>query len=147
MKPLIIDYKLPLTDQNVNEIDLEIVSVAPIRTVFRDKCFMETVFSKIIRREIPATIVYEDDLSLAFLDISPKAPVHVLIIPKKPIESLEHVQEEDLPLVAHLYAVVKKVAAISGVADSGYRIVINCGREGGQEVPHLHLHLMGGKQL
>ncbi len=108
---------------------------------------METVFSKIIHREIPATIVYEDDLSLAFLDIYPKAPVHVLIIPKKPIESLEHVQEEDLPLVAHLFAVVKKVAAISGVADSGYRIAINCGKEGGQEVPHLHLHLMGGMQL
>jgi len=108
---------------------------------------METIFSKIIRREMPSTIVYEDDLSLAFLDISPTAPVHVLIIPKKPIESLEDVKEEDLPIIAHLFLVVQKVAAISGVAESGYRIVINCGKEGGQEVPHLHLHLLGGKQL
>jgi len=108
---------------------------------------METIFSKIIRREIPATIVYEDDLSLAFLDIFPKAPVHVLIVPKKPIESLEDVKEEDLPIVAHLFLVVQKVAAISGVAESGYRIAINCGKDGGQEVPHLHLHLLGGKQL
>lgn len=108
---------------------------------------METIFSKIIRREIPATIVYEDDLSLTFLDISPTAPVHVLIIPKKPIESLEDVKEEDLPIIAHLFLVVQKVAVISGVAESGYRIVINCGKEGAQEVPHLHLHLLGGKQL
>jgi len=108
---------------------------------------METIFTKIIRREIPAKIVYEDDLSLAFLDITPKAPVHVLIIPKKPIESLEDLQPEDLPTIAHLFSVVKKVAEIKGVAKSGYRIVINCGKEGGQEVPHLHLHLLGGKQL
>jgi len=108
---------------------------------------METIFSKIIRKEIPAKIIYEDELSLAFLDIAPKAPVHVLIISKKPIESLEDVQPEDLPIVAHLFSVVQKVAELKGVAKSGYRIVINCGKEGGQEVPHLHLHLLGGKQL
>jgi len=108
---------------------------------------METIFSKIIRKEIPAKIVYEDELSLAFLDIAPTAPVHVLIIPKKPIKSIEDLQPEDLPIVAHLFSVVQKVAEIKGVAKSGYRIVINCGQEGGQEVPHLHLHLLGGKQL
>lgn len=107
----------------------------------------DTIFMKIIRKEIPANIVYEDDLSLAFHDIAPKAPIHVLIIPKKPIDSLEEVAEEDQMLMGHLHMVVRKVAAILGVAEEGYRIVINCRQNGGQEVPHLHFHLLGGRRL
>ena len=107
----------------------------------------DTVFGKIIRKEIPAKIVYEDDLALAFHDISPKAPIHVLVIPKKPLESLEAVGEEDLPLMGHLHGVVKKVAALLGVSQSGYRLVVNCGQDGGQEVPHLHFHLLAGRKL
>jgi histidine triad (HIT) family protein len=107
----------------------------------------ETVFSKIIRKEIPAKVVYEDDLALAFHDISPKAPVHVLVIPKKPIVSLEDVAEEDQALVGHLFLVLQKVARQLDIADDGYRVVINCREHGGQEVPHLHLHLLGGRKL
>jgi histidine triad (HIT) family protein len=107
----------------------------------------ETIFAKIIRKEIPAKIVYEDELSLAFHDIHPRAPVHILIIPKKPIESLEDVAPEDQSLIGHLFLVVRKVAAQMGIADHGYRIAINCREGGGQEVPHLHLHLLGGRKL
>lgn len=107
----------------------------------------ETIFSKIVRKEIPAKIVYEDDLSLAFHDINPRAPIHVLIIPKKPIATLEDVAEEDQNLMGHLFLVVKKVAGLLGVAESGYRIVVNCREHGGQEVHHVHLHLLGGKRL
>jgi histidine triad (HIT) family protein len=107
----------------------------------------ETIFSKIIRKEIPAKIVYEDDLSLAFHDINPKAPIHVLIIPKKPIASLEEVTADDQALMGHLHLVLQKVAALLGIAESGYRLVVNCGHDGGQEVPHLHFHLLGGRSL
>lgn len=107
----------------------------------------DTVFSKIIRKEIPAKIVYEDDLSLAFHDIAPKAPTHVLIIPKKPIPSLEEVEPEDQALIGHLFLVLQKVARQLGIAEHGYRVAINCREGGGQEVPHLHLHLLGGRKL
>lgn len=107
----------------------------------------ETVFSKIIRKEIPAKIVYEDDLSLAFHDINPRAPVHILVIPKKPIASLEDIEEEDQMLIGHLFLVLQKIARDSGIADHGYRVAINCREGGGQEVPHLHLHLLGGRKL
>jgi histidine triad (HIT) family protein len=107
----------------------------------------ETVFSKIIRKEIPAKIVYEDDLSLAFHDINPRAPVHVLIIPKKPIASLEEVEVEDQMLIGHLFVVLQKIARDLGIAEHGYRVAINCREGGGQEVPHLHLHLLGGRKL
>ncbi|MDZ4852101.1 MAG: histidine triad nucleotide-binding protein [Pirellulaceae bacterium] len=106
----------------------------------------DTVFSKIIRKEIPAKIVYEDDLSLAFHDINPKSPVHVLVIPKKPIPSLEEVAPEDQALIGHLFIVVQRIARELGIAEGGYRVVINCRGDGGQEVPHLHLHLLGGKK-
>ena len=106
----------------------------------------DTIFMKIIRKEIPAKIVYEDDLSLAFHDIHPKAPVHVLVIPKKPIVSLEEVTTEDQSLVGHLFLVLQKIARELGVAEAGYRVVINCRGDGGQEVPHLHLHLLGGRK-
>jgi histidine triad (HIT) family protein len=107
----------------------------------------ETVFSKIIRKEIPAKIVFEDELSLAFHDVNPRAPVHVLIIPKKAIASLEEVEPEDQMLIGHLFLVLQKVARQLGVAEHGYRVAINCRDGGGQEVPHLHLHLLAGRKL
>ncbi len=107
----------------------------------------ETIFSKIIRREIPANIVYEDDEVLAFRDINPQAPTHILIIPKKPIATLNDIQPEDAPLIGKLYLVAKQLADEMGFAEDGYRTVFNCNRHGGQEVYHLHLHLLGGRQM
>lgn len=104
---------------------------------------MPSIFTKIIDREIPADIVFEDDLCLAFRDINPKAPVHVLVIPKKEIISLAHLTDEDESLVGHCVLAVAKIAAQEGL-DDGYNMVVNCGDAGGQEVPHLHFHLMGG---
>ncbi len=106
----------------------------------------ETLFSRIIRREIPADIVYEDDRALAFRDINPQAPVHILVIPKKPIPNLAAAQSEDEALLGHLLLVVKQIAAQEGLA-AGYRVVINTGTDGGQTVYHLHLHLLGGRGL
>lgn len=108
---------------------------------------VETVFSKIIRKEIPAKIVYEDDLALAFHDINPQAPIHVLVIPKKPIVSLEDASDEDDALLGHLHRVVRTVARQLGCAESGYRLVVNCGQDGGQDVMHLHFHLLSGRRL
>ena len=106
----------------------------------------DTIFGKIIRREIPADIVYEDDLCLAFRDVTPQAPVHILVIPKKPIPQIELAEPEDHALMGHLLLTVKKVAAQVGLTN-GYRVVINNGADGGQTVNHLHLHLLGGRQL
>lgn len=108
--------------------------------------FGNTLFGKIIRREIPAEIVYEDDLCLAFRDIQPQAPIHVLIIPKKPIPRLAEATPEDQALLGHLLLKVKQVAADLGL-DNGFRVVINNGEDGGQTVYHLHLHLLGGRGL
>ncbi|MCC7338842.1 MAG: histidine triad nucleotide-binding protein [Pirellulaceae bacterium] len=107
----------------------------------------ETIFSKIIRKEIPAKVVYEDDQCLAFYDVAPQAPVHVLVIPKKPIESLEQLTAEDAPLMGHLWQVIQRVARQERVAESGYRVVVNCGHQGGQSVDHLHFHILGGRDL
>ncbi len=107
----------------------------------------ETIFSKIIRKEIPAKVAYEDDEILAFHDIRPQAPVHVLIIPKKPIATLNALAPEDAPLIGRLFLVAKQLAAELGVAEEGYRTVFNCNPAGGQEVYHLHLHLLGGRQM
>lgn len=107
----------------------------------------KTIFKRIIDQEIPAKIVYEDEQCLAFHDIRPQAPTHILVIPKKEIVSLNELTADDEPLVGHLHLVVQKLARDLGLTDSGYRVVINCGRDGGQEVPHLHLHLLGGKKL
>ena len=107
----------------------------------------KTLFEKIIDREIPADIIYEDDISLAFRDISPQAPVHLLIIPKKPIATINDMSEEDVPLMGHLFWVAKKLAADLGVADDGYRVVMNCNQHGGQTVYHVHLHLLAGKPM
>ncbi|XP_066933827.1 adenosine 5'-monophosphoramidase HINT1-like [Clytia hemisphaerica] len=106
-----------------------------------------TIFGKIIRREIPADIVYEDDQCLAFKDINPQAPVHVLVIPKKPISQLSKAEDSDEQLLGHLLIAAKRVAKEMKIADDGFRIVINDGPNGGQEVYHLHLHVLGGKQL
>lgn len=106
----------------------------------------ETIFSKIIRREIPADIVYEDDLAMAFRDINPQAPVHILVIPKKAIAKLSDAQSEDQALMGHLLLTAKRVAEQVGLTN-GYRIVINNGNDGGQTVYHLHLHILGGRQM
>lgn len=105
-----------------------------------------TIFKRIIDKEIPADIVYEDDLCLAFRDVNPQAPTHVLVIPKKEIESLAQVEEDDAALMGHLFVTVRKVAEQLGLGD-GYRTVINCGRDGGQSVDHLHIHLLAGRSL
>lgn len=106
----------------------------------------DNVFLKIINKEVPAKIAYEDDRCLAFHDIGPKAPVHVLIIPKEVIRTHDGITEAHAPLIGHLHVVAAKLAAQLGLAD-GYRLVINCGDRGGQTVPHLHLHLMGGRDF
>ena len=105
-----------------------------------------TIFTKIINREIPADIVYEDDLCLAFRDITPQAPVHVLLIPKKPVESLDSLDEDDQQLCGHLLRMVPKIASELEL-NNGYRTVINTGKEGGQTVFHLHIHILGGRDL
>ena len=105
-----------------------------------------TIFLKIINREIPADIVYEDDLCLAFRDVNPQAPVHVLLIPKKPVVSLRELAEDDAQLCSHLLLTVPRIAEILGL-DGGYRTVINTGADGGQSVYHLHIHILGGRAL
>jgi histidine triad (HIT) family protein len=106
----------------------------------------DTIFGKIIRREIPADIVYEDDLCLAFKDITPQAPVHVLVIPKQPIAKLADAESQDHALMGHLLLTVKRVADQLGL-EKGYRVVINTGEDGGQTVYHLHLHVLGGRRM
>ena len=106
----------------------------------------DTLFSKIIRREIPADIIYEDDLALAFKDINPQAPVHILVIPKQPIPKLADAESQDHALMGHLLLTVKRVAELAGLSN-GYRVVINTGADGGQTVDHLHLHILGGRHL
>lgn len=105
---------------------------------------MSTIFDKIIQREIPADIVYEDEQVLAFKDINPQAPVHILVIPKKPVPRVSDAEPDDQALLGHLLMTVKQVAAEAGLSD-GYRIVINNGKDGGQTVDHLHLHILGGR--
>ncbi|MBV5260170.1 histidine triad nucleotide-binding protein [Synechococcus moorigangaii CMS01] len=106
----------------------------------------DTIFGKIIRREIPADIVYEDDLALAFRDVNPQAPVHILVIPKKPIPMLPEADDTDQALLGHLLLTVKKIASQENLT-KGYRVVINTGEDGGQTVFHLHLHLLGDRPL
>lgn len=106
----------------------------------------KTIFKKIIDREIPAEIVYEDELCLAFNDVNPQAPVHVLVIPKQEIASMAHLQKTDQELAGHLMLTVGKVAEMLGL-ENGYRMIVNSGAEGGQTVDHLHLHLLGGRSM
>ncbi|MDO5554069.1 MAG: histidine triad nucleotide-binding protein [Planctomycetia bacterium] len=105
----------------------------------------KTIFKKIIDKEIPAKIVYEDDLCLAFYDVMPQAPVHFLVIPKKEIASVSDIGPEDGELIGHLFAVIGKLAAQLGIAEEGYRVVSNCGVNACQTVKHLHFHVMGGR--
>lgn len=108
---------------------------------------MACIFCQIVAGKLPGDIVYRDDEILAFRDVNPQAPVHLLVIPRKHIASLAQAGEEDTPLMGRLVGVANKLARQEGIAKSGYRLVINCGQQGGQLVPHLHLHLLGGRQL
>ncbi len=107
----------------------------------------ETIFSKIIRGEIPADIVFQDDTVTAFRDISPQAPTHILIIPNKLIPTVNDVTVQDEQVLGHLFVVAAKIAHQEGIAEEGYRLVMNCNKHGGQEVFHIHMHLLGGKPL
>lgn len=106
-----------------------------------------TIFDKIINKEIPATIIYEDELALAFNDINPQAPTHFLVIPKVRIATMNDINEQNAHLVGHLYVVAAKIAAELGFAEDGYRAVMNCNQNGGQTVYHIHLHVLAGKPL
>ena len=108
---------------------------------------MSTLFTKIINKEIPADIVYEDDICLAFRDINPQAPVHVLIIPKKEIVSIGTLTGEDKDILGHIMVTTAKIAKQEGLDKNGYRVVTNIGENGGQSVFHLHFHLLGGRKL
>ena len=107
----------------------------------------DTLFTKIIKREIPADIVYEDDQVLAFRDINPQAPYHVLIIPRKPIATINDISTEDRIVMGHMLMIAANLARQEGFSEDGYRVVMNCNEHGGQTVYHLHLHLLGGKPL
>ena len=107
----------------------------------------KTLFEKICAREIPAEIVHEDELCVCFKDISPQAPVHLLIIPRKPIARVAEAEESDQILLGHLLLTASKVAKSEGFAENGFRLVINNGSDGGEAVPHLHVHLLAGRQL
>jgi len=108
---------------------------------------MTTIFSKIIAKEIPAEIVYQDEQVTAFKDIRPAAPVHILIVPNIEIPTTNDVLPEHEPMLGHLFVVAKKIAQEQGIAESGYRLIVNCRDDGGQEVYHLHMHLVGGRNL
>lgn len=107
---------------------------------------MDCLFCKIVARDIPSTKVYEDDIILAFRDIAPQAPTHILVIPKAHIPSCDGVTEENSSVVAHIFEVIPQIAHAEGLVN-GYRVVSNCGQDAGQTVPHLHFHILGGTQL
>ena len=105
------------------------------------------IFCKIIRGEIPPAKVYEDDEILAFNDVNPVTPIHILVIPKKHINSLADMKPEDEKLIGRIYGVINKIAEDKGFKEEGFRVIVNCGKNGGQEVMHLHFHILAGKQL
>ncbi len=107
----------------------------------------DCVFCKIVKKELPSEVVYEDERILAFRDVNPVAPLHLLIIPKKHIASVNHLAEEDKELIGEMFFLAQKIAREQGIAESGYRLAFNVGRNAGQTIDHLHLHLIGGKQL
>ncbi|MFP2769335.1 purine nucleoside phosphoramidase [Oceanisphaera sp. KMM 10153] len=107
----------------------------------------ETIFSKIIRKEIPADILYQDELVTAFRDISPKAPTHILIVPNVLIPTVNEVEAEHEQALGRLFTVARKLAAEAGLSEDGYRLIMNCNSHGGQEVYHIHMHLLGGRPL
>ncbi len=108
---------------------------------------MSTIFSKIIAKEIPSQMVFQDDRVTAFKDINPSAPVHILIVPNKEIPTIDDVTPEDEAVLGHMLIVAKQIAREQGIAENGYRLIINCRSDGGQEVYHLHMHLLGGRRL
>ena len=108
---------------------------------------MPTLFERIIAGEIPAKIVFKDDRVIAFRDIRPRAPTHILIVPNKAIATANDIANEDEALVGHLFTVARDLAKQEGIAESGYRLIINCNQDSGMEVPHLHVHLIGGRFL
>lgn len=108
---------------------------------------MATLFEKIIAGELPANIVHRDDRVTAFRDIRPAAPTHILIVPNKPIPTANDIEDSDEALIGHLFTVARDLARKEGIADDGYRLIVNCNRNGGQEVYHLHLHLLGGRPM
>jgi len=108
---------------------------------------MDCIFCQIVAGKIPSEILYQDEEIIAFRDINPLAPTHLLIIPKRHIPSLTHLSEAELPLIGHMVDIANQLAKGEGISESGYRLAMNCGKEGGQLVPHLHLHLLGGRKL
>ena len=108
---------------------------------------MDCIFCQIVAGKVPSDIVYQDEEVIVFPDINPKAPTHLLIIPKKHIPSLAHLTEAESPLIGHMVNIANRLAKEKGISESGYRLVISCGEEGGQLVPHLHMHLLGGRRL
>ncbi len=108
---------------------------------------MSTIFSQIIDKKIPAKIVFEDEHCLAFNDIHPQAPVHILLIPKKEIPSIQEVKGGDVQLMGHLISKIPEIAKAAGIDEKGYRVIVNCKEYGGQEIDHLHFHILGGKRL
>ena len=108
---------------------------------------MPTLFERIISGELPANIVHRDDRVTAFRDIHPRAPTHVLIVPNKPIRTANDVSDADEALLGHMLVVAAQIARAEGIAEDGYRLIVNCNQHGGQEVYHLHVHLLGGKPL
>ena len=106
---------------------------------------MDCVFCKIVEKEIPSDIIYEDDNVIAFNDLDPQAPIHFLVIPKKHIESIAKLEESDLKILDSIFLTIKKIASEKGLDENGYRVVTNIGEDGGQSVPHLHFHVLGGR--
>ena len=108
---------------------------------------MGSIFTKIINREIPANIVYENDKVIAFKDINPAAPIHILVVPKKEIPTINDIEFEDKDIIGEMYLAIKEITKDLGIAEEGYRVITNCNKYGGQEVFHLHFHILGGKLL
>ena len=108
---------------------------------------MDCIFCQIVAGKVPSEVIYQDEEVIAFPDINPQAPIHLLIIPKRYIPSLTHLSEAEAPLMGHMVNIANQLAKREGIFDSGYRLVVNCGKEGGQLVPHLHMHLLGGRKL
>ncbi len=108
---------------------------------------MSTIFAKIVKGELPADIVYQDELVTAFRDINPQAPTHVLVVPNKVVQTVNDLTDSDEQVAGRMLLVAKQIAEQEGIAEDGYRLIINCNRDGGQEVYHLHLHVIGGRRL
>ena len=108
---------------------------------------MECIFCQIVAGKVPSEILYQDEEVIAFRDINPQAPTHLVIIPQKHIPSLAHLSQAESPVIGHMVNIANQLAKREGISESGYRLVINCGKQGGQLVPHLHMHLLGGRKL